>query len=429
MKTQFRAKSAVICAAAGMAVTMSACSGGVAPTGGSGSSGSGEGFEYDADQSAVDELIADEEPVTLKYQPTAASPNSKAAPAIFGFKEAIEERSNGQITVEIIWGQAIASFAELDDALIDGRVDIGHVIPTYNPSEYPQFSNILSVSQFAPVSPVVGELATTAMVTELAMNDDKIIGEFTDQGLSVITPPLNGGDLYFMCNPNNPGAEVDAWEGRQTRVGSTLNEVVVESLGASPVSLEFVETFEGLQRNTVDCTLTPLTTAAETDAGTVAPNMTYKPETSIGGRSSSAQVVGTNVQQLPLAYQQIVFDAGTHFYNGWLQNITDSSLKAVTQSKENGGEIVPLPDEAAEAVEEGQLAALDEQIANGDLPEDIADSARESSEKWVNIAGELGFEDGGDLSSIDEWYSEGSIDYQPFTDRMMEDLLLPIRPE
>lgn len=428
LASTFSSRKSIALATGGALLLLTSCAGGVG--GGSDNAESiGDGFEYGAEQSIVEEAIDGLEPVTLTYQPTAASPESKAAPAIFGFKDAVEERSNGQITIDVVWGQAIASFDELEDALLDGRVDIGHMIPTYDPAGFPEFTNILPISQFAPASPVIGELAATAMITDVAMQEEAVIEEFTDKGLVPLIPPLNGGELYFACNPNNSEVDLESWRGRQTRVGSTLNEMVVSSIDANPVSLEFVETFEGLQRNTVDCTLTPLTTAAETDAATVAPNLSYLPDTSVAGRASSAQVAGPNFKELPLAYQQIVFDAGSEFYAGWLQNITDSSLKTVQQSTENDGVVTPLPEDAANMIVEAQRESVETFASEGRLPENIQETATRSAEEWVAIAEELGYEDGGTLAEMDSWYTEGSIDFLPFTDRLMEELLLPIRPQ
>ena len=69
-------------------------------------------------------MLADLEPVTLSYQPGGSSAESVTAANGLAFKEYVEERSGGKITLETTWGQAIAPYDELVDALNDGRVDI-----------------------------------------------------------------------------------------------------------------------------------------------------------------------------------------------------------------------------------------------------------------------------------------------------------------
>ncbi|HEY4558164.1 MAG TPA: C4-dicarboxylate ABC transporter substrate-binding protein, partial [Enteractinococcus sp.] len=81
-------------AAAGLLLT--ACAG---EAGNAGTDPEATGFEYGASQEEVNEVIADLEPVELTYQASAASPNSLMAAAAESYKDYIEERSNGQITL------------------------------------------------------------------------------------------------------------------------------------------------------------------------------------------------------------------------------------------------------------------------------------------------------------------------------------------
>src|SRR5690625_4190012 len=101
---------------ASVALVLSGCAG----SGAEGKKGDNKGFEFGASQDEVDESIADLEPVTLTYQASAGSPNSIVAQKGIAFQEAVEERSNGQIEIDIVWGQAIAGYPEMIDALTDG---------------------------------------------------------------------------------------------------------------------------------------------------------------------------------------------------------------------------------------------------------------------------------------------------------------------
>src|SRR5699024_12035840 len=70
-------------------------------------------------------------------------------------------------------------------------------------------------------------------------------------------------------------SDLGAWAGRQIRIGSQAAESTVRDIGANPVSLEYVEAFEGLQRGTIDCTMTQLGSAASFGVPTAAPNISY----------------------------------------------------------------------------------------------------------------------------------------------------------
>lgn len=419
-------RSTFICFAAVLALAMNGCAG---ADDGSDEGAAAEGFDYGASQEEVNELIADLDPVTLVYQPEASSPNSTGARAAEQFKEEIESRSNNQITIDIAWGQSIAGFTEIDDALLDGRVDIAFNVPVYDPSIYPVFNDVSVFSQYAPASPFLGEMAGSAMFLESAWNTDALIAEIEDRGLMPLTPMLNGGEFYYWCNSNNNGVEQSDWNGRQVRAATQLHQDVVENLGGSPVMLEYIETFEGLQRNTVDCTASQTIGIGPGGVMDVAPNVSYLEEGSFGGRNPSTQVAGANVMALPLPYQQIIFDAEAAFYDGWLHHVMDTKIDSVQGAVDAGGTVQALPSDVQAIIAETQNDIAQETLDNGRVPEDTGELARESGEKWLNIAEELGYSDEGEFATIHEWYSGDEIDFRPYTDRVFEEISLAHRPE
>src|SRR5699024_5324827 len=96
---------------------LAGCAGSVGGSGAGSEASAGEGFAADASQDEIDEALSDLDPVTLKFQPSAMSEKSILAPNGLVVKKAIEERSGGKITVDVVWGQAIASYDDVDDAL------------------------------------------------------------------------------------------------------------------------------------------------------------------------------------------------------------------------------------------------------------------------------------------------------------------------
>ena len=99
---------------------LAGCAGSVGGDGSGSEDSAGEGFAYDASQDEIDAALADLDPVTIKFQPSSMSEKSILAPNGLDVKKAIEERSGGKITVDIVWGQAIAGYDAVDDALADG---------------------------------------------------------------------------------------------------------------------------------------------------------------------------------------------------------------------------------------------------------------------------------------------------------------------
>ncbi|GAA4284704.1 hypothetical protein GCM10022261_22350 [Brevibacterium daeguense] len=411
--------------ASGTALALSGCAGSAGTGDGS---GGGEGFEHAAPQEEVDAALADLEPVTLNYQPPAASPNSIMAPAAQAYKEYIEERSGGKITIELVWGQAIAGYAEIDDALADGRLDLAYNLPIYNPSDYPSFDAAATSLSGLPISPVVGEAIYNAVSSDIGWSTESLLDEYEAQGVVPLTPIISSGGYYSVCA--DPGSEPDDWKGRQIRVASTSHLGVVEALGASPVSMEYVEVFEALQRGTVDCTFAQLLPSAEGGILEVAPHISYSTDDhSMSSRAVGAELAGASFGQLPLAYQQIIFDAASATYGGIVGIVADGNAESVRQAKAAGGTIAPFDPETEQLIgqeNESQVQAVED---SGLLGDDISARVRESSEKWSAAAEELGLEDQGSFEDLDEWWEHGETDFTPLGERLFEEVALPHRPQ
>ncbi|MGO1440976.1 MAG: TRAP transporter substrate-binding protein DctP [Brevibacterium yomogidense] len=414
--------AAAVCAA----LTLSSCAGS-AGAGGSSGGEAGAGFEYDADQAAVDEALADLDPVTLTYQPAAASPESIMAPAAYAYQDYIEERSGGKITLEMVWGQAIAGYAEVDDALADGRLDLSYSLPIYNPSDYPSFDATASALSGLPISPVRGEAIYNAVAGDLGWQTESLLDEYEAKGVTPLTPMVASGGYYPICNEE--GSEPDDWEGRQIRVASTSHLNVTQELGASPVSMEYVEVFEALQRGTVDCTFAQLLPSAESQLFDVAPHLSYSTdEASMASRAVGAELAGSSFETLPLAYQQIIFDAAQSSFAGFVNIVADGNTESVRQVKEADGTIEQIDEETEKIISDANAAELERILDDGLLSDDVPAKIDESTEKWTSVADELGIEDKGDFEDLDEWWEEGVLDFAPMGKRVYEETGLAHRP-
>src|SRR5690625_3685921 len=395
-----------VSAAAGfsaLAVALGACAGS-AGTGAGGSGGeaeAGSGFAYDAPQEEVDAAIADLDPVEITFQPSSASPDSVMAPAGTVFKEIVEERSGGKITVDIVWGQAIAGYAEVHDALSDGRLDVAYTLPVYDPAQFAAINDLGTVMAAVGPSPYVGELVANAVGNELGWNNEAALSTYEEMGLTPLTPFAASGGYYSVCN--EPVETEDDWDGLQTRIASTAQAAQVTHLGASPVSMEYTETFEALQRGTVDCTLGQLVPSAEAGIFEVAPNLGYTTEASFS-RSPGAYLAGSGFKDLPLAYQQIIFDSNALASAGGMEAAIGGNADAVRQAKEAGGEVTAFSDDLQEAIAAYSAELTEEAVSNGLIAEDILSTIEASEEEWTARFEELGYTDEGTTADFDEWY-------------------------
>ncbi|SLN00938.1 TRAP-type C4-dicarboxylate transport system, periplasmic component [Brevibacterium yomogidense] len=369
------------------------------------------------------------EPVTITYQSDAASPNGVTAKASEMWKEEIEKRSNGQITVDIVWGQSIAGFTEIGDALVDGRIDVASMIIAYEPAEYPAFDSFAKLSAAIPPSPMVGELISSGVGSEFGWSTPALTEEFEAQGLVPLAPFGGTGEYYYFCNSQNTGTASEDWVGRQIRTGTSSHHTVLGAAGATPVSLEMAESFEALERNTVDCTLQQAGTTLTYGITEAAPNLRFADSTSNSGRFSAGLVAGSTFSELPLPYQQVIFDATPALQSGFLESVVNSGVGITEQSLASGGSVEPLPADFQETVQVTQTEMIQEAGATGVLGEDPEARVQELVEKWEGIVEEYGFTDGGDISTMHDWYSADGKDYRGFADRVFDEEAAGHRPE
>jgi TRAP-type C4-dicarboxylate transport system substrate-binding protein len=414
----------VLSAAAAVSLTVSGCAGSAGEGGGG---GEGEGFAYGASQEEVDAVLADLEPVEITYQAGAQSPSSVSAQSADAFKEYVEERSGGKITVDVVWGQAIAGYAEIDDALADGRIDVSYSLPIYKPAEYPAFDALATANGGMPNSLLLGEMIGNAAVVDLAWNSEELLAEYEEKGLTPLTPMVSTGTYHSICT--DPGTTPEDWKGRQIRVASVAHQTQVQNLGGSPVSMEYVEVFEALQRGTVDCTFAQLLPSEESGLFEVAKNVTHtSAENSLSGRSAGANVAGSGFQKLPLAYQQIIFDSSAQGLAASTKVIVDGNAAAVKMLNENGGELMEMDPASDAQIGETNAELLAGVEESGVIGSGVGERVAEAVARWTEVAEELGYEDGGGFADVDEWYTPGEVDFQPFADRLYEETMLDHRP-
>jgi TRAP-type C4-dicarboxylate transport system substrate-binding protein len=409
--------------AAAAALAMTGCAGSAGSAGAS--EGGGDGFAYGASQEEIDAVIEDLEPTTLVFQSPAQSPESHTAPSNIAFAEEVEKRSNGKISVDLLYGHPIAGYAEIYDALVDGRVDISYTNPAYDPDKFDGFDDLVSITSSLPESPMVGELVAIASLLELAWTSEEINQDFADQGLVPVVPVHPPGAYFAQCT--TPGTSLDDWEGRVVRVGSTVHSGLVQSIGGSPVSMEYVETYEALQRNTIDCTTGAMTPALDGGFFETAPNLQYTGDMAMP-RVFGSMLAGSKYDQMPTAYKQIIFDAWQAAFLQSTAYTVNDNKRAVEEANKRGGQVEQFSDEVLELVAGNRQESMDRVVEAGRLGDDIETRMVDTVEKWENTLAELGYEDGGTLTDMDQWFSEEEFDSEPFVSRLYEEVISKHRP-
>lgn len=403
---------------------LAGCAGSAAQS--SDDAGGGAGVDYGASPEEYQEALADMDPVTLTYQPGAQSSQGHTGEAEQLFVDRVHEVSGGAITLEPVWGQAVAAFDDVTEAVADGRIDIGVEIPIYTPSKYEAVNELINLAPSTPASPYVTEISTTAAMMDVAWNTPEIIDNYEAMGVTVLRPVMFETSNALMCT--DPVTSLDDFKGKQIRVGSAADLAIVEGLGASPLSMQFVEAYEALQRNTIDCTLGGLRIGSEYGFLEVAPHVTF-PEDSAWGRSPTAVVAGPGYTNLPLAAQQLIFDAYAESNARSLEASVAFTADAIGKIDEHGGDIARLDDDANAALADAIDGLREETVGSSAFDgEDVASRLDEAYDTWSGIAEEEGHADSGDYTAFADDFASDPVDLSEFGERMFEEIYLPHRP-
>ncbi|MGP9782966.1 hypothetical protein CQ017_04060 [Arthrobacter sp. MYb224] len=418
-------------AAAIASLALTGCTMGGNSSADSGSSGTGTGVDYGSSKADFQAALADMDEVTLKFQVSSPSANSISGQRDQAFADAIGDWSGGKIKVEVIYANAVVAPDGISDALADGRLDLAHWLTSYHKDEMPAFMALQDALVAAPSSPLQGEIVTHFAAQEVAFDTPEIMAEFEEQGMTVLNPLNTFGSTAMACTDEKNA--LSDFSGTQIRVNAAAQVIQSEAMGASTVSLQLAETYEGLQRNVIQCTYGSMTTMVSNGWIEQASNV-YLPTDSTFGIGSGSIVAGSSWSKLPLAAQQLIFDQMSVYNVGELGQSYAAQAEGIEVASKAGSGMHFLAPEISAA-----LAAGNEKILEGvqessqlDGPK-LVDSVRTTSAKWTDIANELGYKDEGEILDFADWY-EGNgevMDHEylePVVDRFFEEVLLEHRP-
>lgn len=402
------------------ALLLAGCGGSVGDT--SGAADQGVGVEPGASKEEYAEALADMEPVELTFQ-AASSASGGNADRDRAFAEAIEEWSDGKISVEVLFGYPIAAPSEVASALQDGRLDLGYEIPQYAPSEYPAISELVNLQSSGGSGTAVSDFANVAATADVAWNTPEIHREYEAMGVTPLVPVEAEFSHVAMCTTQADSAE--DLNGAVISAGAPDLLQMIDSIGASGTSLPYTELYEGLQRGVIDCAVNGLKVGMATGVSEVAPHIVAPQDGSLG-RSTAALLAGGQWDDLPLAAQQLIYDQLEVYINGQFEVSTRDYVDAM---EDFSGGFHTVDDETEESLDATVEALRADVESSGALDgaQLIADYDA-AQEKWTQVVEELGYEDSGNWADFAENLDGESVDFMPLAERMMEDIYLEHRP-
>ncbi|TSD64336.1 C4-dicarboxylate ABC transporter substrate-binding protein [Aeromicrobium piscarium] len=425
MRTNRRSTRLLAMLAVAGVVTLSAC----AEQGGSGGSGGGEGLDPGASKEDYIAAFESVDPITIRTQ-SPAPKGSATGKNIEDYLASIEEWSDGKISFDIAYANAVADPAEIDDALNDGRLDLGQVLPIYEPSEYPATVALIETGFISHQSPVVGALQSNAWPNEVAFDTPEILQEWDDHGLVPLVPIYNSGSNGLFCSQERNS--LSSISGQAIGSGGSAQSKQIESLGGSPASIAYTELYESLERGVVGCTVSSPTVAVLGGYLSEAPNVVIDDQAGFALAPGGMAFSKATWETLPLVAQQLFWDRLDVFIGGNISSkIWPNTVEAAATVTEAGGSFTTFDDEARAAMQEANEGLLDSvrQASALDDANAFVDGAQESADRWFEIVtDELGYTDEVGYEDFDTWYSEDAIDIDAFLQKLLDDTFAEHRP-
>ncbi|MFG6517551.1 C4-dicarboxylate TRAP transporter substrate-binding protein [Sulfitobacter sp. 1A13496] len=264
-----------------------------------------------------------------------AGPNRGArAQALQWFADQVAERSDGDMRLDIQWGGALFKANAAVQSLADGVADTGSVIAVYYPQEMAGYG----IADLPVNNPDawVGMRATD----ELMRSNEAIQEDLADKNLVYI-----GTWTTSQVNIGCKGGAIKSVEdiaGKKVRGVGAYGKVFGEE-GANMVNMSIYDAYQGLDTGLIDCSQGYSYAVAALKQAEVMDSYTILDWGQVGGlgifMNKDMHDSLTEEQQATLA------EVGADMADEFGRLITTANEKAIASMKEQGVEVITLPEE------------------------------------------------------------------------------------
>lgn len=163
------------------------------------------------------------------------------------FAADVKAATDGSVDFEVYSSGSLVPAPTTMQGIADGVAALGIVYPAYTPSELP-LNNVVNDLVFVSDD----DFAAAFAWTELGLTNERLIEEWRENGGlfagGYSTPVYN-----FVCVKEI--TTLASVEGLKIRTAGGAQTGWVQSLGAVPVSVPIADVYSGLERGSIDCTM------------------------------------------------------------------------------------------------------------------------------------------------------------------------------
>jgi len=286
------------------------------------------------------------EPITLSVATVFSTASPEWEVAYAPFKKEVEEKSNGRLIIELYPAASLVPFLGSLDAAIEGAADIAFTAPLYHLDVLP-LEGVWTIGPF-------WQTATGGLEVYLDLYDEYFKQAYTDLGLHRIGTTISRP--YWMFTKSKDIQDIDDFQGLNVRTGTAAHAEIFTALGANPVSMTSTETYDALQKGTLDAApLYPQILESFKWYETGDPGYIID----VGGlpTSTGTHVMNMGVyESLPPDLQKIIDDAGYKYFSmDWCVWNDEEHAIALQKMEDYGNVISTWPSNEQEELRTGYI--------------------------------------------------------------------------
>jgi TRAP-type C4-dicarboxylate transport system substrate-binding protein len=288
-------------------------------------------------------LAAVATPVTAQTYPSvnirfghSVSATSASSLADAWVAQEVAKRSNGKVKFNMFWAGAAGSPAELFDLISSGALDAAAVTPSWYAAKLPYFAPLSSMPFAYPDIASAQKVANTLYAEMPALQKEAKSNKLHVLRFALINT------YHAMCK--QPLRTVEDFKGRKVRSQGDLLPLVLNALGATPVTVLPGEFYEAMQRGTIDCIVLPWDFIASNRLYEVAKHASTINFGPIVAHASMMNLDKWN--SLAPEVQKLITDVSKEAEAYDLQVVRESEAKSLAAIKAGGVEVVDFPDQA-----------------------------------------------------------------------------------
>lgn len=266
------------------------------------------------------------------------------------WSDEVSRRTDGMVTVEHFYAQALLPATEILPGVGSGRADAGYTANAYHPAELP-------LTSVVEIPFLTSNAAAQALaLQELYETNDAFRREWNDQGVHVLFFPALSGNILGSKEPVSGLADI---EGKSIRGLGLINDAL-SAVGANPVAIPAPDIYESLQRGVIDgYSGFAFEVVTALNLQEVAPNIVG---TGMGQYVTPAIVITkSEYDALPADARAEVDEVSAEALDRSIQLLKETETEVCTTILDGGGTVSMLPDEDISRWEDQVASQLREQ--------------------------------------------------------------------